>query len=77
MDPDATWSMLLNAYRKADWAQVLESSDALQEWPNRGGFPPESLRQMLGIDDVATKAIVLAFCRHACTQAREEGSHAP
>lgn len=76
MDPDVTWTTLLHAYRDADWPQVLESSDVLQAWLNRGGFPPENLKRMLGVDGAATEVVALAFCRHARDQAREEGSYA-
>jgi hypothetical protein len=52
---------------------VLEVSDARQDWLNRGRFPPQNLKQMIGIDDAATKVIALAICRHAQECASEEG----
>jgi len=77
MDPDATWTMVLQAYRDAEWPQVLELSDALRSWLDRGGFPPPGLKQTLGVDDAAAKVVTLAFCRYAHERARGEGSDAP
>ncbi len=77
MDPDATWTMLVDTYREEDWPQVVELSDALLSWLDRGGFTPQKLSQSWGIDTPATKVMVVAFCKYANGIGRGEVSDAP
>ena len=76
MDPNATWTMLVDAYREEDWPQVIELSEALNGWLGRGGFAPTNVSQTMGIDKDATAVVVEAFCTYAIGKAGEEGSHA-
>lgn len=49
MDPQVAWTNLLIAWISHDWEQVLELSEALLEWLDKDGFPPEfSYPQELG-----------------------------
>lgn len=69
MDPDATWTMLVDAYREGDWPQVIELSEALNGWLARGGFAPTTLCQTLGIDGDGITVIAKAFCTYAIGKA--------
>lgn len=48
MDPDATWTALLEVYRTRDWLTVWELADALLNWLKHGGFPPQTIGDALG-----------------------------
>ena len=41
MDPQRTWTDLLTAWQNRDWESVLELAEALRDWLDKGGFPPE------------------------------------
>lgn len=41
MDPNATWSELLQALIEDDWPAALEAAETLAEWLRRGGFAPQ------------------------------------
>lgn len=43
MDPQATWFELMNVFQSGDWKRVRDLAEALLQWLNRGGFPPETL----------------------------------
>lgn len=43
MDPQATLRDLLAAVEVRDWDRIDELSDALLQWMERGGFPPQTL----------------------------------
>jgi hypothetical protein len=43
MDPQATWTQLVDAYTSHDWEAVLDAAEALQYWLSRHGFPPETV----------------------------------
>ena len=77
MDPDATWSKLLEAYRESNWSSVLTWAESLLGWLERDGFPPQQIKQLFGVDDAAAKVIAHAFANYAHKRARKEGSHAP
>ena len=40
MDPTATYENLIDAIQAADWDTVIELSNALEDWLDRGGFAP-------------------------------------
>ena len=44
MDPNATWKLLIEAYVRLEWEDVREAAEALLEWLDRGGFPPDVVR---------------------------------
>lgn len=46
MDPNATWNGLLQAFREDDWSAAIDFAEALAEWLNRGGFPPQILTEV-------------------------------
>lgn len=64
MDPQVAWSNLLIAWVSRDWEEVLELSDALLNWLNKDGFPPEfSYPQELGAE--LNLVVVRATCDFA------------
>ena len=50
MDPQATWRMLIDAYCDRDWEQAEELAEALVNWMNHGGFPPETMDRRMDAD---------------------------
>jgi len=40
MDPDASFSMLLEEIANGEWDDAAEHAESLQDWLQRGGFPP-------------------------------------
>ena len=42
MDPQTTWDELLEARLKRDWNQAEELANALLDWMQRSGFPPDT-----------------------------------
>ena len=63
MDPQATWDQLLCAFGTGDWDAIEECATELIEWLDRGGFPPQILRQDLGPD--WNRALARAGCLFA------------
>jgi hypothetical protein len=61
MDPQATWTMLIDAYQSQDWEGVEESAEALLGWLARGGFPP----RLDCLDDRGSRLVVRLFCSQA------------
>lgn len=43
MDPQATWNELLEARWQRDWNRAEELANALLEWLQRRGFPPQTI----------------------------------
>lgn len=41
MDPQATLTAIFEAINEKDWEQAIELSEALLNWMQRGGFPPQ------------------------------------
>lgn len=70
MDPNATWENLLEALTEGDWHEAFESAEALLDWLDRGGFPPEPARKWLGDSDAIRVA-----CRFARELARRNGGN--
>lgn len=61
MDPQATWTELRRAYAANDWPAVEEHAQALLDWLDKGGFPPETIR-----DPPMGNHWNRALTRHAC-----------
>jgi hypothetical protein len=40
MDPQQTWTEMLEALKRKEWDDAKELADALYEWIRKGGFPP-------------------------------------
>lgn len=72
MDPQATWERLLDAYCDHDWESTEESADALMEWLESGGLPPQTVRQR-EIRPPTNRLIALATCRLALEHSRNGG----
>jgi hypothetical protein len=61
MDPQVAWTNLLIAWVSRDWEDVLELSEALLNWLDKDGFPPEfSYPQELGSE--INRIVVRATC---------------
>ena len=43
MDPQATWDELLEARSQRDWSRAEELANALLDWLQRRGFPPNTI----------------------------------
>ncbi len=43
MDPQVTWTELLEARLQRDWNRADELANALLDWMQRGGFPPHTI----------------------------------
>lgn len=41
MDPQATWNSLLDEWADRNWQNVIELAEALIEWLDKRGCPPE------------------------------------
>lgn len=61
MDPQLTWTMLLEAYQANDWSRVEELAEALLAWLAQGGFSPRLDQQ----DERRSRLIVQVFCSQA------------
>lgn len=46
MDPNATWSELLQSLIEDDWPAAREAAETLVDWLRRGGFPPQVASQL-------------------------------
>ena len=73
MDPQTAWDQLLEAYADEQWDMVLDLAEGLRHWLESSGFPP---RATTGSDlgQAWDRAIALAGCRFALTQARKGGA---
>ena len=63
MDPQAAWEQLLDAYQDADWPAATQAAEALSDWLDRGGFPPQTQPQRR-LDAAWNLEIARAACRH-------------
>lgn len=70
MDPQATLNELLAAVESREWDRVDELSEALLEWMQRGGFPPQTLgSQKLGKQ--WHRAVATFVCHAAASKSRD------
>lgn len=42
MNPQVAWNEMLDAYRARNPDEVRECAERLQQWLNKGGFPPDT-----------------------------------
>lgn len=63
MDPQATWTKLLDAYEAQAWPVVREAAESLLVWLAKGGFPPR-------LDNLHSKQVRL-IVQMICTRALE------
>lgn len=71
MDPQVVWELLLDAYCDHDWDAVEEHATALREWLEKGGFPPQTVRNR-DLRPSVDRLIALATCRMAWEQSQKE-----
>lgn len=70
MDPQESYSRLLTAWMNRDWSDVAELSEALLDWLDKGGFPPEpNYPKEMGNEWNAT--VVRATCKFALLRAND------
>jgi hypothetical protein len=62
MDPNATWRMLVDAYRAEDWPNAKDAAEDLLVWIRDGGFPPAPHFDH-PLDDDWNRALTEAACR--------------
>lgn len=74
MDSQATWEQLLDAYSDHDWESTEESANALLQWLEHGGFPPQTVRHR-DLRPPANRLIAMATCHLALEQLRKEAAH--
>lgn len=43
MDPQQTWTDMLEALERKQWEPAKELADSLYEWLKKGGFPPTTV----------------------------------
>lgn len=70
MDPQATLRDLLAALEDRDWDRIDELSEALLQWMERGGFPP----QTLGSDKLGKqwhRTVATFVCYAAASKSRD------
>lgn len=41
MDPQESYNRMIDAWINRDWSEVAELAEALLDWLDKGGFPPE------------------------------------
>ena len=76
MDPQKTWTDMLDALKQIDHDEAQELAGALLEWLGKGGFPPIAVGdKSLGADWQRT--IAAFICRSVISRANEtrEESH--
>ena len=74
MDPQVVWGQLLDAYVDHDWDGVEEHARSLFEWLEKGGFPPQTVRDR-ELRQPVNRLIAEATCRMALEEARKEAPH--
>ncbi len=69
MDPQATWNELLESYNSKQFEEALAAAENLNQWLQRGGFPPTVTAQVSDGDELhrviawAVVQHVLACCK--------------
>ena len=75
MDPQQTWTDLLDALKQNDHDESRELAEALLEWLRRGGFPPIVVGdESLGAD--WHRSIAAFICRCVVNRMNENGAAA-
>jgi len=68
MDPQATWDALLEEWTQCNWLDVSELAEALLEWLDKEGFPPETMgTRSMGAD--WNRVLAVAVCKFALQRA--------
>ena len=68
MDPQATWNALLEEWTQCNWLDVSELAEALLEWLDKEGYPPETISTRSMRADW-NRVLVLAVCKFALQRA--------
>lgn len=68
MDPQVTWSDLLQAYATQNWADAAAAASALVTWLDSGGFPPQIIPGR-ALGDPWNRTLAYAGCRLAMSEA--------
>ena len=68
MDPQATWTRLLEAWKDHDWEELQEAARDLKRWMARGGFPPDVFPQQ-SMGSLWNRAVVRSACEFALQMA--------
>ncbi len=63
MDPQATWNELLDCYNRKQFEEALAAAENLNQWLQRGGFPPTVTAQVSAGDELH-RVIALAVVQH-------------
>lgn len=77
MDPSQCWDDMLVAYATKQWQEARGCAEALLEWLERGGFPPQptigttTLSFTTQLDADFSRVLCLAACRHILEQTQE------
>ncbi|REJ90680.1 MAG: hypothetical protein DWQ35_15885 [Planctomycetota bacterium] len=73
MDPNATWTELLQALIDDDWPAAYDAAEALAEWLRRGGFPPQIVTRFPP-EDPLHRRFALAVCARILQGSGESGA---
>ena len=76
MDPQATWNELLEARLERDWDRAEELANALLDWMQRSGFPPDTV----GHRHLGTRwhhAVAYFVCHLVLADVRQARKRAP
>ena len=76
MDPQQTWTDMLDALKQNDYDEAKELAGALLEWLDKGGFPPT----VVGDESIGAdwhRMIAAFICRSVVSRTNEtrEESH--
>jgi hypothetical protein len=63
MDPNSTWTELLQALIDDDWPAAFEAAETLAEWLRRGGFPPQIVTHFPP-EHPLQRRFAMAVCEH-------------
>ena len=64
MNPQTTWEQLLVAYASGDWDRIEEHAQELLYWLDRGGAPPQVLKDP-DVGEHFNRALAHAGCLFA------------
>ena len=82
MDPNAAWNNMLAGYATKQWADAVSHAEALLDWLEAGGFPPQpTIGSTTGnltcqLDAEFSAAICTAACEHVISRCQWELSDA-
>ena len=82
MDPNTAWNNMLAGYATKQWADAVPHAEALLDWLEAGGFPPQpTIGSTTGnltcqLDAEFSAAICTAACEHVISGCQWELSDA-